>query len=34
MGISEQTFYRRQKKYDGLMPSEVQNRRQLGEPDF
>ena len=31
MGISEQTFYRGQKKFGGLMPSEVRKLWQLEE---
>ena len=30
-GISQQTYYRRRKKYAGLMPSEVRGLKQLEE---
>lgn len=31
MGISEQTFYRWKKKYNGLMPSDLRKLKQLEE---
>ncbi len=31
MGISEQTFYRWKKKYNGLMPSDLKKLKQLEE---
>lgn len=31
MGISEQTFYRWKKKYNGMMPSDVRKLKQLEE---
>jgi len=30
-GVSIQTYYRRRKKYDGLMPSEMKRLKQLEE---
>jgi len=31
MGISEQTFYRWKKKYNGMMPSDLRKMKQLEE---
>jgi len=31
MGLTEQTFYRWKKKYDGMLPSDLRRMRQLEE---
>jgi putative transposase len=31
LGVSEQTFYRRKKKYGGMLPSDVKKPRRLEE---